>query len=229
MSADCSRRGFVGAAVAAGLAGATAAQGAEAAARGIRIVAVNCSYRKGKTTAAALQACLDAAKEAGPGIEVELIELAGLRIPGEPIVGAPVPAGQEDDFPKVAEKLSDPKVAGILIGSPVYFNAMSSLCKLFLDRCGVFRKSFALANKVGGAVAVGAARNGGQELTVQSIHAVMACHEMVVVGTGRPTGRLGATLVNQDDGIAGDTFGLATAKDLGRRVAEAALKMAGVK
>jgi multimeric flavodoxin WrbA len=226
MNTDLSRRGLLGAAVAAGaMAGATVAQDAGGAAKKIKVVGIACSYRKGKTTAAGLRIALDAAKEAGA--EIELIELAGMNIPGGPAAGVPLPAGQEDDFPKVAEKLSDPAVAGILIGSPVYFNTLSSLCKAFLDRCMVFRKNFSLANKAGGALAVGAARNGGQELTVQAIQSVLTCHEMVVVGTGRPSGRMGATLVNQNDDVSGDAFGVGTAKDLGRRVAEVALRMAG--
>ena len=50
--------------------------------------------------------------------------------------------------------------------------------------------------------------------------------EMVVVGTGRPTGRAGATLWAQGGDIANDAFGLSTAKDLGRRVVEVAVRLA---
>ena len=56
-------------------------------------------------------------------------------------------------------------MAGIILGTPVYFGNMSSLCKAFLDRCIVFHKDRLLANKVGGVLAVGGARNGGEELT----------------------------------------------------------------
>jgi multimeric flavodoxin WrbA len=206
---------------------AVAGQAWAGEAKGIKIIAVSCSPRPGKTTAAALQACLDAAKAVDPSIEVELIELAGLSIPGQVAAGLPLAAGQKDDFPALVAKLADPKVAGILIGSPVYFSGMSSLCKAFLDRCITFRKQdFALAGKVAGAVAVGGARNGGQELTVQSIHTALLCQGMVVVGSGPPTARIGATLWSQKGDISKDEFGLATAKDLGRRVAEVALRMA---
>jgi hypothetical protein len=50
---------------------------------------------------------------------------------------------------------------------------------------------------------------------------------MIVVGTGKPTARIGATLWSKGGDIAGDEFGISTAKDLGRRVAEVALRMAG--
>jgi multimeric flavodoxin WrbA len=188
-------------------------------------VAVSCSPRKGKTTAAGLQICLDAAKAVDPdGIEVELIELAGLSIPGGPAVGLPLAEGERDDFPQVAAKLSEPNVAGILIGTPVYFAGMSYLCKAFLDRCGAFRKNnFALSGKVAGVLAVGGVRNGGQELAIQSVQTALYCHEMLIVGDGRPTGHFGARLWNQNDDIRGDEFGISTAKNLGRRVAEVAL------
>ena len=125
----------------------------------------------------------------------------------------------------MAEKLSKPEVAAIVVGTPVYFANMSSLCKSFLDRCGMFRKdNFALSGKVGGVLAVGGARNGGQELTIQSVQAALLCQEMIVVGDGRPTAHFGATLWNNgDDDLSDDEFGLTTAKNLGRRVAEVAL------
>ena len=231
MKGDVTRRGFLrsaGVGVAAGTAVSTlAAEPAEADGT-IRIVGVCCSPRKAKTTASALKVCLDAAKAVAPlRIEVELIELAGLRIPGNVAAGVPLEPGEQDDFPEVAPKLSDPRVAGIIVGTPVYFANMSSLCKSFLDRCGMFRKNdFALANKVGAVLAVGGVRNGGQELAIQSVQAALMCQEMLVVGDGRPTAHFGATLWNNGDDISQDEFGLTTARNLGRRVAEVAIRYA---
>lgn len=229
MAENLTRRGFLGAAgaaVAAGMAtqGALAAEGKEAPRGGpIKIIGLSCSPREGKTTAAALQVCLDAAKAVGPGIEVELIELAGMNIP----VFDPAAPGSAD-FEKVAAKLSDPKVAGVIVGTPVYFGNMTSLAKAFLDQCMACRQNnFALANKVAGVLAVGGVRNGGQELTIQSVQTALLCQEMIVVGDARPTGHSGATLLNTGDDVSGDEFGLSTARNLGRRVAEVALKMQG--
>lgn len=230
MASDVERRAFLGVAGAAAAAGviASAASAQEAAPKGIKIVGIATSPRKGKSTAAAVQACLDAAKAAGPNIETELIELAGMSIPGQLAAGLPLEPGQKDDFPPLVPKLADPRVAGIIVGSPVYFSNMSSLCKAFLDRCVAFRKKgFALANKVAGVVAVGGARNGGQELTVQSIHTALLCQEMIVVGDGRPSARMGAMLWSKGGEISHDESGLATAKSLGRRVAEVALRLKG--
>jgi multimeric flavodoxin WrbA len=189
----------------------------------VKIIAVSCSPRKDRTTAAALRVCLDAAKGAGPEIDIELIDLGGLKIHGDLAAGVPLAAGEHDDFPKIEARMREPNVGGIIVGTPVYFSGMSSLCKAFLDRWMVFRKAFALRNKVGGALAVGAARNGGQELTLQALHAAMLCHDMIIVSEGRPTSRLGGILVSANDDISKDETGLATARSLGRRVAEVAL------
>ena len=53
------------------------------------------------------------------------------------------------------------------------------------------------------------------------------CHEMMVVGDGRPTGHFGAILWNNSgkDDIATDEFGVKTAQNLGRHIAELALRL----
>lgn len=236
MGSKSNRRNFLRAAGAGVAAGATvhatlpaAAAEASPAAKRIKIVAISGSPRKGKTTAAALTAALEAAKAVAPErIDTELIELADLQIHGNLAAGIPLESGQRDDFPELAGKLASKEVRGILIGSPVYFGSMTSLCKAFLDRCISLRaRQFALANKVGGAVAVGGVRNGGQELTLLGIQAAMLCQEMVVVGDGRPTAHTGATVWNNGkDDISQDEFGMSTLRNLGRRVAEVALRMA---
>jgi len=205
---------------------AVAAEGGEK----LKIVGVTCSPRKGKTTATAMAVCLEAANGiAADTIETELIELAGLSIPGQLAAGEPLRPGEVDDFPKVAPRLSAAEVTGIIIGTPVYFGNMSYLCKAFLDRWIGFRKDdFALANKVAGVLAVGGSRNGGQELTIQSVQAALMSHQMIVVGDGRPTAHLGATVWSGGfDDVTDDEAGMATARNLGKRVAAMALKLHG--
>jgi multimeric flavodoxin WrbA len=234
MQNDLSRRKFLeaaGATVAAGavVVGVSAtASGGQTPAKPIKILAISTSPRKGKTTAAGLRICLEAAKAVDPEhIETELIELAGISIPGALAAGLPLGPGEKDDFPQLLPKLTDPKVAGIIIGSPVYFGNMSYLCAAFLDRCTALRKTFAWSNKVGGVLAVAGARNGGQENTLRSVQAAMFGQEMILVGDGRPTAHCGATLWNNGkDDISHDEPGVATAKNLGRRVAEVARRMA---
>jgi multimeric flavodoxin WrbA len=234
---DQTRREFLtaaGVAIAAGAVGYAQAAGAEPTVAGadkpmpkpadtVKIIAVSCSPRKGKSTATALAAALDGAKEAGPRVAVELVELAGLAIDGGLAVGLPLAPGQKDDFPAVAAKLTDPAVRGIIIGTPVYFSGMSYLCKAFMDRWMAFRKDYALADKVAGVLACGSARNGGQEVTIRSVQDALFCHDMIVVGAGRPTSRFGAVVWANGD----DKDSAANARNLGLRVAKVALALAG--
>ncbi len=228
------RRDFVrhsvmtGAAVAAASGPSLLAQGTETSTGNnkIKIIAISCSPRKGQTTATSLKVCLEGAKEVNPAIETELIELAELRIPGYPAVGIELAPGEKDDFPPLVPKLKAPEVRGIIIGTPVYFGNMSFLCKAFLDRCMAFYKdNHALGDKVGGVLAIGGSRNGGQEATIQSVQMSMMCQEMIVVGNGHPSSRIGATVWSGiEGGVTKDEFGLTTAKNLGRHVAETALR-----
>jgi len=88
--------------------------------------------------------------------------------------------------------------------------------------------SFLQFEKVGGVIAVGGVRNGGQELTIQAVHAAMLIWDMVVVSDGRPTSHFGGTVwSSHPEGVAGDTFGLQSVHNLGKRVAELALKLHG--
>lgn len=226
------RRNFVRDSIAAGVVatGVTStSHGADAPSRDetVKVIAISCSPRQGQATATSLRVCLDAAALVSPQIETELIELAGRKINGDLAAGIPLEPGEKDDFPALVPKLTDPKVRGIIIGTPVYFGNMSSLCKAFLDRWMAFyRDNLALANKVGGVLAVGGTRNGGQEATVQSVQVSLFCQEMIVVGNGRPHSRFGATLWSgAEGGVTKDEFGMTTARNLGRRVAETALRL----
>jgi len=236
MSSKVSRRRFLeGTGTAALLSAGTAVAAGSVAAESIRILGISCSPRKGKTTATAMRICLDTVKAIDARIEAELIELAGLKIPGEVAAGVELEPGERDDFPALAPKLSDPAVAGIILGTPVYFGNMSSLCKAFLDRWIVFHKEKRLANKVGGVLAVAGGRNTGVELTIRSVQVALMAQQMIVVGDAPPTGHWGGTVwagnpkvtSGPTPDIARDEEGIATVKNLGRRVAEMALRLRG--
>lgn len=193
----------------------------------IKIVAISCSPRKGQGTATSLGVCLEAAKQISDKIDTELIELADFRINGNLAAGVAGPQGDQDDFPKLAPRLEAPEVRGIIVGTPVYFGGMSSLCKAFLDRAIVlWQNGLALSNKVAGVLACGGTRNGGQEVTIHAVQVSLFCQEMILVGNGRPGPRIGATVWSgAEGGVLKDDFGMATAKTLGRRVAEVALRV----
>jgi multimeric flavodoxin WrbA len=222
MNENLTRRNFLSVAGTAAL--ATTATSALAAESGggktLKIIGVAGSPRKGMTTAKAVQAALDAAKGVDPRVEVELIDLGGLNIAGYS------PKPPQDDFTAILPKLQDPALGGLIIGSPSYFRGMSSLCKAFIERCAPLREpKMVLANKPVGVVAVGAFRNGGQEMTIEQIQAAMLCFGMIAVGGNAPAFQ-GATVLSTKDEISADTLGLDTAKKLGAHVAEMALRLA---
>lgn len=230
---DITRRDFVRSSVVAGASVTTVATAAESQPRvstgeRIKIVALSCSPRKGQSTAAALGVCLEAARQVSGRIETELIELADFRINGNLAAGVVGPEGDQDDFPNLAPRLADPQVRGIIVGTPVYFGGMSSLCKAFLDRAILlWQNDFALSGKVAGVLACGGTRNGGQEVTIHAVQVSLFCQEMILVGNGRPGPRIGATAWSgAEGGVLKDEFGMTTAKTLGRRVAEVALRLA---
>ena len=190
----------------------------------MKILGINCSPRKGKTTFYALEQCLDAARQEQAGIETEIVELGGMDIHGCFACGRckeTLQCSINDDFTNLIPKLRDNDVKGIVIGTPVYMGTMTSQCKAFLDRSVMFRRNgFLFRNKAGAVLAVGGVRNGGQELTIQAVHAAMLCHDMIVVGDGINTSHFGASLYSGiEGGIKNDEIGLITARNLGRKMA----------
>ena len=197
----------------------------------MKILGIACSPRAGRTTTRALQECLEGAAGVDGRLTTELVDL------GDKTIGPCVACGHcrqalacalEDDFQEIIPIMADRAVKGMVIATPVYLGTMTAQCKCLLDRTVLFRRNdWRFRGRVGGVLAVGAARNGGQEMAIQSVQAALLCQEMIVVGDGRPTGHFGATLVNDgSDSIASDEFGIATARNLGRRVAEVTLKLA---
>ena len=188
------------------------------------IIGICCSPRPQKTTYEAMSACLAAAGQV-EGVNTKLIELAGKTV-------GPCQAYQceklghcrkiDDDFGEIIEAFQDPDFAGLIVGTPVYFGMMTAQCKALLDRSAVFRRNgWMLRDKIGGVLAVGRVRNGGQELTIQAVRTAMLCHDMICVSDGQPTAHFGAALWSgAEGGIAADKEGLETARNLGRRVAE---------
>ncbi len=224
MNREWNRRSFV-AMAGAGAISATAVPASALAAVGegkvLKVIGISCSPRKGMTTARSVQAALDAARSVGPGIQTELIDLGGMSIAGYS------PEPPKDDMEAILEKLKDPALAGLIIGSPSYFRGISSLCKAFIERCAPLREpTMVLANRPVGVVAVGGFRNGGQELVIEQVQAAMLCFGMIPVGGSAPAFQ-GATLLSAKDEIAQDELGLDTAKKVGIHVAELALRLMG--
>jgi len=193
----------------------------------LKILGLVGSPRRGGNTENLIKTALVAADELG--VDTDLINLGSAEI--EPCVACDIckSTGEcaiYDDMTKIIEKVKDAN--GIIIGSPVYFGNVTSQVKMFMDRTRPLRIDFKLRNIIGGAIAVGAFRNGGQETTISAIHKFLLIHDAIVVGDGAPLAHYGGTGVG---GVKSETqndeIGLETAKNLGKRVAELTLMLSG--
>lgn len=197
----------------------------------MKIIGISASPRKNKSTFFLLEQCLEEVRQAatshGKNLETELIDLASMKINGCiacDFCKKGVQCSQEDDFQQIIPELSDPELSGIVLATPVYMGCMSSQAKAFIDRSVLFRRNgFMFRDKIGGVIAVGGSRNGGQELTIQAVQAGMMIHDMIIVGDGGHFG--GAAWSNHPDGYEGDDTGIDTVRQLGKRMAEVIIRM----
>jgi len=131
----------------------------------------------------------------------------------------------------------------LIVASPVYFGGVTGQLKTFKDRTEPLLRyangplRLGLRNKVGGAIAVGGNRNGGQETTLLAIHHYFFIHDMIPVGVGPdlqpgcyigPAGFSGQDPVNGSllrDAVKQDELAWRAARILGTRVAELALRL----
>ena len=109
---------------------------------------------------------------------------------------------------------------GVLLGSPVYMGMVSGQLKVMMDRCVVFRPSYEapleLSGKVGGGIACGGFRNGGQETTLQNIQTFLLQQNMQVINDGQGYSHAGGTIVGE---AKADSLGLRTVENLARNLA----------
>lgn len=100
-----------------------------------------------------------------------------------------------------------------IIGTPVYQGNISAQTKTILDRCRALaaKDTHVFRNKIGGAIAVGGDRIGGQEPAIQTIIDFYMINEMIPVGGGAFGANLGGTIWSKDklvEGAKSDTEGL---------------------
>jgi len=159
----------------------------------LRILGVSGSPRSGATSRL-VRAALRGAEEVS-GVTAEYVSLAGQRI--NPCNGC-IPcleAGRcviDDDMqPLYGTMLA---ADAIILGSPVYYGSPSALCKAFMERvAGLGLREKRLRLKVGGAIAAGGSRNGGQETTLLALHSWFHSNDMIPIGITAPVTQLGVT------------------------------------
>jgi NAD(P)H dehydrogenase (quinone) len=102
---------------------------------------------------------------------------------------------------------------------------MAGEVKTFFDnwqfKFGVF-PDFKMRNKIGAAFTTGGQISSGKELTLLTILAAMLGNQMIVVSGG---GAFGASATTEGDSPGVDEKELASARELGQRVAEVTMRM----
>ncbi len=162
-----------------------------------RILGISGSPNAEGNTAYSVRYALELAKDRH---ETEYLSLSGLDI--HPCVGcfACAKTGKcrfDDGMESVYAALR--RCDALVLGSPVYMGMVSGQMKVMMDRCVLLRPGYdrplALGGKVGGGIACGWFRNGGQETTLQNIHTFLLQQGMSVVSDGRPYSHAGAAIV----------------------------------
>ncbi|MBN2434741.1 MAG: flavodoxin family protein [Spirochaetes bacterium] len=191
----------------------------------MKVTAISASPRKDQMTHSVLKKILNKVQLLNSEVTTELITLAQKKISPCNACGycnSNYSCNIDDDMSLLIESLKNEIPDVIIFGTPVYMGSMTAQAKAFLDRTVVFRRNnFALKNIIGCAVAVGGSRNGGQEITIQSVHAAMLIHGMIVIGDSSPTAHFGGTgWAKVSGGYQNDAEANATYDSLAERITE---------
>lgn len=204
----------------------------------IKVLGVCGSPIKGGNTEAFLREALKTAQEFG-GVKTELLTLAGRKIENCRHCNWCLAKQAEGEFCAIKDDMTEifPKVLdadALLIATPVYTTRLSAYLATFLDRFRIFgHGNFykgKLANKVGGALAVGWYRNLGIETALLSIVSPLLTFGMLPVNCpwGSPYGAAGLSSEQGTGrfdpkdklGVLKDDFGLSRAQMLVERLVE---------
>ena len=156
----------------------------------------------------------------GQGIETAYISLADKQIaPCDGCFGCRKgECHYRDDMVPVYEAMR--RCDGLILASPVYMGLITGQMKVMMDRTVVFRTGgrFELSGRMGAGIACGGFRNGGQELTLQSMHTFFLQQDMYAIADGPRFSHSGAAIVGS---AAQDRIGLETVENLALRMAQA--------
>lgn len=191
----------------------------------VRILGISGSPRKGATQYCVQEALLAATEIVG--INTEFIDLRGKEI--HPCIHCNRCIEKQLDYcPTFSDDMrgyyevilhSD----GFILGSPVYQMNVTAQMQAFINRLrplGHYITKGHWATKVGGAIAVGGMRNGGQETTLESLNNFFLCNGMIVVSGGIFAYNGAAVWSNdkKEQGAREDKIGMDSVRVLGRRV-----------
>lgn len=190
----------------------------------VNILGISGSPHEGGNTDFALRHALKACRKAGA--RTRRVSLAGRTI--HPCAGCWTCAGTgacrfDDDMKDVYRGMK--WCHGLLLASPVYLGMVTGQLKVMMDRSVPLRVAdFVMRGKVGAGIACGGFRNGGQELTLQSMHTFFLQQDMYAIADGPGYSHSGAGIVGRAET---DDIGLRTVENMARRVARAVTRLRG--
>lgn len=183
----------------------------------MKVIAFNGSPRKNGNTSQALQIVLEELKN--EGIETELIQIGSERIEGCTACMACAKNKNEkciietDNINNYIEMIK--QADGILLGSPVYFGAVTSQMKAFIDRVGFVARvnGDMFKRKVGAGVAIH--RRAGALAAFSDLTNFFLIGQWIVVGSSY--WNVGTALKPGE--ILNDKEGVDTLRNLGKNMA----------
>lgn len=186
----------------------------------MKLLGISGSYRSG-TTEYYLGEALQAAREENEQLETELLQLRKFTIEDcnhcNYCVRKKANCCIRDDMDVLMEKFV--QADGYLLASPVYTYNPTPLILRFFNRMRPLRNIYddVLFGHIGGAMAVGGTRNGGQEATVNALINCLLSRNIAVVG-GSAGNYTGGTIWVDNNGPGGadqDEMGLRSSRDMG--------------
>jgi len=180
----------------------------------MKVVGFNGSPRKGGNTSILIQKVFDELEK--EGIRTELVQLSEKELRG--CIACEQCIKNKDQRCGVKKDAANEYIVkmleadGIILGSPVYFNDVTSEMKALIDRAGYVSRANGrmLKRKVGAAVA--AVRRSGAVHTLDSINHFFLSGEMIIAGRAIGVGR-------EKGEVEKDEEGMQLVKTLGQRMA----------
>lgn len=186
----------------------------------MKVLGICGSHRQESTTMFFLQKALSVCER--EGLETEVITLHDKEI--KPCVVCDLcktkyDCSIKDDMAGIRQKMES--ADAIIIASPSYFASVSGKTKDMFDRSLPLRRNgYKLRNKIGGAISVGASRNGGQEIVCKQILTWFGLQEMIAV-TDKGTAHFGGIgWIPRGKKPEDDKTGIETCENLGSKIVE---------
>ncbi len=188
----------------------------------MKVVGFNGSPRKDGNTSILIRRLFQELEK--EGIETELVQLSEKQIHGCIACSRCIKnqdrrcAVENDAANECVEKILG--AAGVVLGSPVYFNDVTSEMKALMDRTGYVSRANGrmFKNRVGAAVA--AVRRSGAVHTIDTMDHFFYSGEMIIAGRAIAFGR-------QKGEVEKDEEGMQLVKTLGQRMAWVLKKLYG--